>query len=204
MSEMPPAALPLHRIVNDFAGAFKAVDQMKPQGRSRTRVYQPGIGPLAEAEAIRLAVDYLKERGDAIYLDAGPAPYPGSRQLCDLVIPGHWAIEFKLIRPYGDNGREAEHWSENILHPYPGNTSALGDCLKLLESRFVERKAVIVLGYEHTPPQLPLEPAVRAFEAIATQVLSLPLGDRQSAKFIDLVHPHHQQGTVYAWPLISS
>lgn len=50
---------------------------------------------------------------------------------CDIVIPGFWAIEFKLIRPYGDNGKIAEHCSENALHPYPGIISSIGDYLKL-------------------------------------------------------------------------
>jgi hypothetical protein len=28
-----------------------------------------------------------------------------------------------------NNGKEAETWSVNLLHPYPGNVSVIGDCL---------------------------------------------------------------------------
>jgi hypothetical protein len=50
-------------------------------------------------------------------IDSSPKRYPNSRRQCDLVIPGEWAVEFKLLRPFGDNGAEAEDWSENVLHP---------------------------------------------------------------------------------------
>jgi hypothetical protein len=129
-------SMSLETIVQNFASVFKTVDTAAPQGASKTRAYRPGIGPLQEAEAIRLALAVLQGCDPAAYASALPRPYPEARQLCDLVIPGQWAIEFKLIRPFGDNGVEAEHWSENILHPYPGNTSSIGDCIKLARSAF--------------------------------------------------------------------
>jgi hypothetical protein len=174
-----------------------------PRGQSRARTYRPGIGPLAEADAIERALRLLKNGPQASdYRDASPKPYPNSRQKCDLVIPNEWAIELKLIRPFGDNGAEAEHWSENVLHPYAGNTSSIGDCFKLAQSNFAERKAVIVFGYEHTPPQIDLETAIRAFESIATQVARIELGSRHFAEFGPLIHPVHQQGKVFGWEVI--
>ncbi|MCG3201555.1 MAG: hypothetical protein NFCOHLIN_01425 [Gammaproteobacteria bacterium] len=65
-----------------------------------------------------------------------------TKRLPDLLVPGEWAVELKVVRPFGDNGKPAEHWSENVLHPYAGNTSSLGDCLKLLASGLSERKVV--------------------------------------------------------------
>ena len=124
--------LELTTAVADFAAAFKAVDSSSPQGRFRDRVYSPGIGPLTEEEAVRRAVLHLQQIRPEVYRSAAPRNYPNDRRKCDLVIPGEWAFEFKLIRPFGDNGKEAEHWSENILHPYPGSTSSVGDCIKLL------------------------------------------------------------------------
>jgi len=62
-------------------------------------------------------------------------------------------MEFKIVRPYGDNDREAEDWSVNLLHPYPGNVSTIADCWKLQSLECAERKAVVVVGYEHTPPK---------------------------------------------------
>jgi hypothetical protein len=198
-------SLSLAEIVKDFALALKAVDELRPQGRSKTRTYQPGVGPLTEAESVARALEYLKKQDtNSPYALATPQKFPGSRQQCDLVIPGRWAIEFKLIRPFGDNGVEAEHWSENILHPYEGNCSSIGDCFKLLKSGFPERKAVIVFGYEHTPPLISLETAVQSFEAITKTVLGLRLSERCVAEFSDLIHPFHQQGKIFGWEVFDT
>src|SRR5215212_6896353 len=160
--------LALGDIVSDFADAFQAVDGTRPQGASRTRTYRPGIGPLTEADAINRALQHLKEgTRSTYYVDASPKRYPNSRQQCDLVVPGEWAIEFKLLRPFGDNGKVAEHWSENVLHPYRGNVSSIGDCIKLIESGFLESKAILVFGYEHSQPQIDITTAIESFEKIA-------------------------------------
>jgi hypothetical protein len=195
--------LSLGDIVGDFAEAFKAMDETRPQGASRTRTYRPGIGPLTEADAINRALQCLRESTRSTnYVDASPKRYPSSRQQCDLVIPGEWAIEFKLLRPFGDNGAEAEHWSENALHPYPGNVSSIGDSFKLIESGFPERKAVVIFGYEHAPPLIDISIAIESFEAIAKQVVGIELGERYSAEFGPLIHPVHQQGKVFGWQVL--
>jgi hypothetical protein len=195
--------LSLSDIVSDFADAFKAVDETRPQGASRTRTYRPGIGPLTEADAVNRALQHLRENARApYYRDASPKRYPNTRQQCDLVIPDQWAIEFKLLRPFGDDGAEAAHWSENALHPYPGNVSSIGDSIKLIESGFPERKAIVIFGYEHSPPRIDITIAIESFEAIAKQVLGIELGARQSAQFSPLIHPVHQQGKVFGWQVL--
>jgi hypothetical protein len=189
-------------IVNDFAEALKGVDTLRPQGRSKSRVYREGVGPLTEAESVSKAIEYLKKRASpSPYENALPKRYPSGRQQCDLVIPGEWAIEFKLLRPFGDNGKEAEHWSENILHPYEGNSSSIGDCIKLIKSDFSERKAIIVFGYEHAPPLIELNRAVKSFEVIAKEVWGIELSERYASEFQNLIHPVHQQGKVFGWEL---
>lgn len=193
---------PLDEVIGDLATAFKAVDETHPQGASRSRTYRPGIEPLKEAEAVDKALHYLKQVARLPrYENAAPMPYPNRRQQCDLVMPKEWAIEFKLIRPFGDNGKETEHWSENVLHPYPGNVSAIGDCVKLHRSRFLERRAIVVFGYEHTPPRIDLTVAIRSFEVIAEQVLGVRLSERHCANFDSLIHPVHQQGKVFGWEI---
>jgi hypothetical protein len=192
--------LSLGQVVNDFAEAFKAVDARRPQGASRTRTYKPGIGPLTEADAVSRALRHLQEgQQRSNYRDAAPKQYPSTRQQCDLVIPNEWALEFKLLRPFGDNGKEAEHWSENVLHPYPGNVSSIGDCIKLIESGFPEHKAIIVFGYEHSPPQIDIVTAITSFEVVAKEVVRVELSERYAAEFGPLIHPVHQQGKVFGW-----
>jgi hypothetical protein len=192
----------LDELVADFAFALKAIDASRPIGSSKTRQYRPGVGPLTEAETVSKALEYLASVRSDVYSGAAPCKYPNSRQSCDCRMPGYWVIEFKLLRPFGDNAKEAEHWSENLLHPYPGNVSAIGDCLKLRESAFEEQKAVIVFGYEHTPPVIDLDVAVCSFEAIARNVVGLKIGNRASAMVCGLVHPCHQQAKVFGWEII--
>jgi len=144
----------------------------------------------------------LTGRRVGAYEGCGPRGYPGSRNTCDVVLPKSWAIEIKLARPFGDNGKPAERWSENVLYPYPGNTSALGDCIKLLGSGFSERKAIIIIGYEHSPPRTPLESAIRSFELIASNVLGIRLNPRTEVLVPDLVHESHQQARVYGWEVL--
>ncbi|MBM4405197.1 MAG: hypothetical protein FJ039_03310 [Chloroflexi bacterium] len=195
-------SIQLQTIVDDFAHALKVVDSNSPIGKSKNRTYKPGVGPLTEAQAMKYDLDVLKAEKPGLYLDAGPVKYPGASAYCDLVLPGSWALEFKLLRPYGDNDKPAEHWSENILHPYPGNTSSIGDGLKLKASTFQERKGLIVFGFEHSPPRLDLEIVVHSFELITRQILGISIGQRCVATFGELIHPTHQQGRVYGWELI--
>lgn len=182
----------LAAFVEDIADALAAVDA---SGASHKQ-FQSGIGPFGEADAVRAALAWLKAAKPAMYENAA------TRRLPDLLIPGQWAVELKVVRPFGDNGQSAEHWSENVLHPYPGNTSSLGDCIKLLASNLSERKAVVIFGFEHTPARVLLEPAIRGFELLASQLLSLQLSPRQEALRTGLRHPVHQQLRVYGFQVL--
>lgn len=182
----------LSTFVDNFADALAEVDH----SGARHKAFRPGIGPFGEADAVRAALAQLKAKYFHRYGEAL------TKRLPDLFIPGAWAFELKIVRPFGDNGKPAEHWSENILHPYPGNTSSLGDCLKLLESDLPVRKAVVIFGYEHSPPQVLLDPAITAFELIAPMVLHIRLGPRSQAKREGLVHPVHQVLRVFAYEVL--
>jgi hypothetical protein len=119
-----------------------------------------------------------------------------------LLIPNEWAIEVKIARPFGDNGKEAENWSVNLLHPYRGNTSSIGDCYKLLSLPAPERKAVLVVGYEHAPAKIDLSPLVHSFETIATNVADIELGPRVAKLCGGLIHPVHQTAKLFAWEVL--
>lgn len=154
-----------------------------------------GVGPYGEAEAVRLALQHMREHQPNLFSEAR------AKKLPDLLIPGQWALEFKIVRPFGDNARPAEHWSENILHPYLGNTSSLGDCMKLLQSGLPERKGIIVFGYEHAQAVVPLDPAVRSFELLAQQIMQLKLTPRIERRLEGLIHPVHQVLRVFGWEI---
>jgi hypothetical protein len=185
-------SLALAEFVRDFADALKAIDTK----RSIHKDFRAGIGPFGEADAVRMALSELKISNPPRYCEAR------IKRLPDLLIPDEWAIEFKVVRPFGDNGKCAEHWSENLLHPYPGNTSSLGDCLKLLESKLPEKKAVVIFGFEHTPPVISLDAAIAGFELMASEIMHVYLGSRVEESRIDLVHPVHQQLRVFGYEVL--
>ncbi len=181
----------MQTIVTRFAEALKAIDSSREPHKN----FQPGVGPYGEPQVIRKSLEYLKEKYPEEFGSGKTKREP------DVLIPKRWALEFKIVRPFGDNGKPAEHWSENLLHPYEGNISALGDCLKLQRSRLEERKGIVVFVYEHTPPVIDLRVLIQSFELIAKEVLRVKLGPRSEAQLKDLVHPVHQQATVYGWEI---
>jgi hypothetical protein len=107
----------LAEIITDVADALVKIDRTG----KRFRDFQPGVGPYGEPQLIKLVANSLnllsKYRGQV-----------RTKRNPDLLIPNEWAIEFKIVRPFRDNGKEAENWSVNLLHPYPGNVSVVGDC----------------------------------------------------------------------------
>ena len=164
--------------------------------RRRSQSVQLGVGPYGEADAIRRALEQMREVNPQLFGKVR------TKRLPDILIPGQWALEAKIIRPFGDNGLPAEHWSENILHPYPGNTSSLGDCLKLLDSGLPERKGILVFGYEHTEARVSLDPAIRSFELLATGIMRIRLSRRIERRIEGLCHPVHQVLRVFGWEVL--
>jgi hypothetical protein len=181
----------LSEIVDDITRIIAALDAKN----ERFREFQPGIGPYGEPQLVKEIAAHLNEiemYGRKVRTKRCP----------DLLIEGAWAIEVKLARPFGDNGKEAENWSVNLLHPYRGNVSSIGDCYKLLGLEQPERKAVLVVGYEHTPAQIDLRPLVESFEVIAKSVARVNLGPRIERRYDGLIHPVHQSVRLFAWELL--
>jgi len=184
----------MQQLVDDIAAAIRAVDRCGLPFKQ----FQPGVGPYGEPQLTKLIAQHLANKhGDR---------YPGikTHRVPDVLVPRLWAIEFKIVRPFGDNGVEAEHWSQNLLHPYPGNVSAIGDAFKLIHHEGEERRAIIVIAYEHEPPKIDVSVLASAFELLCRQLLRLPLGDRHMSVVKDCVHPVHQRATVYGWQLAAT
>jgi hypothetical protein len=180
----------LEEAVTAIADAIVQVDR----SRVPFRGFQPGVGPYGEPQLVKLIAVYLNGI-------SGLSGTVSTKRTPDLLIRHHWAMEIKIVRPFGDNGREAEDWSVNLLHPYPGNVSSIGDCWKLEPLQCAERKAAVVIGYEHTPPKINLTPLVECFETIAKNVAHIQLSDRVEVRRGGLVHPVHQAVRVLAWEI---
>src|SRR5262249_38526392 len=157
----------------------------RPQAsNARTKdAFQPGIGPHTEARTVALVAAELESMPSRPYrgqVRIG-VPYPEApRQKCDLCIGSGpswaWAIEIKMLRILGDNGKANDNILMHILSPYPAHRSALTDCLKLSESSLGLRKAILIYGYDAS--EWPLDPAINAFEALAGARVAL--GSRQA------------------------
>jgi len=181
----------LQELVNDVADGLLCVDQTAIPFRA----FKPGVGPYGEPQLVSKIAGYLN----------GLPAYGGTvrtKRSPDLLISDQWALEFKIARPFGDNGVVAENWSVNLLHPYPGNVSSIGDCYKLSKLTGPEKKAVIVIAYEHIPAKIDLAPLIESFELIAREVAHINLSVRVEAVRGPLIHPVHQSLKVLAWEVI--
>lgn len=177
----------LSQLVSVVADGLKEFDAERPVHKA----YQPGIGPFGEPQLIKEVARRLESKG-----------FPArTRRSPDLELEKTWAVEFKIVRPFGDDGRLAENWSQNLLHPYAGNTSLLGDALKLMKRKDYQHSCLFAVCYEHDPPELDLEPLLSSFELIAESVMGIPLSSRVEDRREGLVHPTHQVLRCMAWEL---
>lgn len=154
--------------------------------------FQCGIGPFEEPQLIKIITTKLLEKD--IHAKTKRTP--------DLLVQNECAIEAKIVRPFGDNGKGAENWSVNPLHPYFGNFSLIGDALKLLETNY-PKKCLLVIGYEHNPCKIDLSPLLDSFELISKETLHLNLSDRIEFKKFNLVQPEHKVLRYVGWEIIN-
>ncbi len=178
----------LNELVRLIADTLKEFDLSRPVFKT----FKPGIGPYGEPQLIKKLSELLTDKGYSSHTGRTP----------DLTFGDEWALEFKIVRPYGDNGKEAENWSVNLLHPYSGNISAIGDAFKLINYPKNIRKAIFVIGYEHQQAKISLDPLFSSFELIAKSVCKLPLSSRVEERRENLVHPEHQVVRCISWEIL--
>ena len=111
--------------------------------------------------------------------------------------PLEWAIEIKMSRPNGDNGKPGDTAIKDILSPYAADRSALTDCVKLTASTVAPRKAILIYGFDD--PRRPLTQIISAFETLAAA--RVRLATRFEAAIGPLVHPIHATGAVFGWEI---
>ena len=191
----------LSEFTRAFAHGMKVADAAGPVAvnqRSGT-AFQPGIGPHTEEATIGFVLDTIAP--DQLPAVEREVPYPQlTRQKCDLVLAGEpgWAIEVMMLRFRGNNNKPNDTMLLHLLSPYAKHHSAVTDCLKLGNSGFEQRKAILIYGYEFT--DTPLDAAIGAFETLARERVGL--GPRYEASFAGLIHPVHVAGCVYSWQIL--
>ena len=187
-----------------FAKAMKSVDSRRPVAlNARTGApFSPGIGPHTERTTIQLVVAELEKQNLIPGVIRLEVPYPNNpRNKCDICIGTNFAwdlaVEVKMLRLMGDNGRPNDNMLLHILSPYPEHRSALTDCTKLIDSGFSGSKAILIYGYEY--PGWPMTPAIESFEALENQYVALKKRNHTDIK--ELVHPVHSHGAVFSWEI---
>jgi len=106
-----------------------------------------------------------------------------------------WALEVKMFRPNGDNGKPDDTAIKDILSPFASDRSALTDCAKLAESSIAPSHATLICGFDDA--RRPLQAMMEAFETLART--RVRLGVRHEAPLRELVHPVHRSGAVFGW-----
>jgi len=158
----------LEEVVEQFANAMTLADARRPAAVSPRsgRVYQPGIGPHPEDRAVDLVMLELATTCPSWHSRLRVC-YPDSKQTCDWLLGTRteWAIEIKMSRPNGDNGKPDDTAIKDILSPYASDRSALTDCTKLAHSVIAPRKAILIYGFDD--PRRPLSDMIAAFETLA-------------------------------------
>ena len=188
-------------IVKAVADVLQDLDSECPTDQAK---YQPGIGPFREVRLVKEVSERLTKRGisgQGVVARTHKTPDMSVRAADDSFATETWALEFKIVRPFGDNGNDAENWSQNLLHPYEGNVSLMGDALKLLGLSDPKHSGLLAICYQHDPPLVDLEPLLTSFELISQCVLNIPLGQRIEENRLGLVHPVHQVVRCVGWQL---
>jgi hypothetical protein len=189
----------LAQIIEDFAAGIQEVDRLGPVAvNQRSGVaFQPGIGPHTETLTVRLVYEHIGYDSYRLGVPYGD----GSKQACDVCIGSpdswSWAVEVKMLRLMGDNGKPNDNILMHILSPYPAHRSALTDCEKLVGSTLAPRKAIMIYGYDYD--RWPMDPVIDAFETLARE--RVDLGGRVTASFGGLIHLVHREGRVFGWEL---
>lgn len=198
-------SLEMETVVTDFASAIQSVDQaadLPPAINARSgERFKPGIGPYQEQKAVDLIIKQLQSSKPEAYSSANSARYPSGKEVCDLLInQGNvsiWAIEIKLLRMKGDNGKPNDNMITHMLSPYHFSRSALTDCEKLLKSGFTCRKGILIYAFDY--PDLPSDPVIDAFELLARS--KAKMSPRSVAIFAGLIHPEQNRGRVFGWEI---
>lgn len=189
----------LDELVGLFATAIMAVDGRCPAYITRTgREYRAGIGPYPENKAMELVVAELRTAADVACGQF--VPYPtSSRQKCDLWLgdPMEWVVEVKMGRFRGDNAKPDDTGIKDLISPFRADRSALVDGLKLAESEFRARKAVLVYGFDDR--ERPLGDAIEALDVLLRTRVTIAAPCE--APLVGLRHPVFSSGRVVSWEI---
>lgn len=210
----------MNNFLNLFADASVALNSEVPAFHNQGNHYQPGIGPYAEDEIVKLVITHLINTGRIQNVHIRPNAN-ARRQIGlnnyfglnsnpatpDLVYENN-IIEFKICRPLRDNGEREDTWFKKVFEPNPQSYSTFLDVVKLCRFRDNYDRAdtwqrwVVVIGFERRDeaeyvldqffPDL--------FNFISSRIVNLPFTDFIACtRDMGDRHPFHQILKLYAF-----
>lgn len=111
--------------------------------------------------------------------------------------PLEWVLEIKMARFRGDNGKPDDTAIKDVISPFRADRSAYTDAVKLAESGFDCRWALLVYGFDDS--ERPLDAALAALERLIDA--DVVRAARVERSFAGLVHPVLNAGAVAAWEI---
>ena len=193
----------IKEFVECFAKSMQIVDSKAPQAvnaRKPDIKYSPGIGPFQEKKLIKLVTNEMKNQNQTYNTILLEERYPNlSKKKLDIFWSNekvNYYIEAKAMRRLRNNGTPEEFIMVDLLSPYEGDGSVLGDIKKLKNSGFEGEKVILIYGYDYD--EWPLDIAIDCFEVLAERHFC-KFKEKYKSKFNNLIHPHHKRGEVFAW-----
>ena len=177
--------------MKDLVHCFADVIKQKDTERIKNGTFHAGIGSFEEEHHL----DFLEEKLPSIQREI---EYNESSEECDLKYNNNgkdYYIEFKLCRPYKNNGKIEEFFYKTIFSPFDKNT-LMTDVNKLFNSTFVGEKVIMFVYYEKAENENPLLTSNNIIDKIITDAklwynINLRVLVRTSIE--NLVHPIHQR-----------
>lgn len=195
------------------------------QGRGRNgRQFTHGIGPYMESQQVSQICRKIDVR-DGLSCTAGYRYREGDviNKKGDFFYRDNendesWVGEFKLYRPFGDNGQYMESWNKlfmgpfEVVNPQNWNKTSYGDIHKLRNGvpRDI-RKFICWIGYELEDMQQvswTRDQNIELFESGVRHHFSPNIreiiSDKSLIEFELNVHQYHRRGFVCVWEVLSS
>ena len=184
---------------------MQIVDSKAPQAANARRPeikYSPGIGPFQEKKLIELVTNEMKNQNQIFNNILLEEKYPNfSRKKLDIFWPNeevNYYIEAKAMRRLRNNGNPEEFIMVDLLSPYEGDGSVLGDIKKLKNSGFEGEKVILIYGYDYD--EAPMDIIVGCYELIADKYFC-KFKETYEQSFDGLIHPIHKRGKVKGYLL---
>lgn len=100
----------IKEIIITITDILEEFDSERPRDQER---YDPGIGPFREVQLVKEVAKRLTKQGvsgQEVVALTHRTPDMSIRTVEGSLDADSWALEFKIVRPFGDNGNIAENW----------------------------------------------------------------------------------------------